>query len=127
MAGAACGEHVRASLAPMAVATATKFAPIASFVPPFDADATPTALRALEQDPFGDAGATKNALRARIVGSKSERRAAYGAMRRAIELARDEHAATLQQLRDRVDANRNALRQHELAIDRTWPFPFVQL
>jgi hypothetical protein len=44
-------------------------------------------------------------------------------MRRAIELARDEHAATLQQLRDRVDANRNALRQHELAIDRTWPFP----
>ena len=127
--GAACGEHVRASLAPMAVATATKFAPIASFVPPFDADATPTALRALEQDPFGDAGATKNALRARIVGasSKSERRAAYVAMRRAIELARDEHAATLQQLRDRVDANRDALRQHELAIDRTWPFPFVQL
>jgi hypothetical protein len=109
----------------MSVATATKFAPIAEFVPPFDADATPAALRALEQDPFGDFCATKNALRARIVGLKSERRAAYVAMRRAIMDARTEHAATLQLLRARIDANRGALRQHELAIDRTWPFPLA--
>jgi hypothetical protein len=123
--GAACGDKVREALAPMSVATATKFAPIAEFVPPFDADATPAALRALEQDPFGDFCATKNALRARIVGLKSERRAAYVAMRRAIMDARTEHAASLRLLRARIDANRDALRQHELAIDRTWPFPLA--
>jgi hypothetical protein len=50
---AACGGNVREALAPMSVATATKFAPIAVFCS-FDAGATPTSLRALEQDPFGD-------------------------------------------------------------------------
>jgi hypothetical protein len=115
----------------MAMATSTRLAPIAEFVPPFDRTATPEALRALEQDPFGDAreprspGATKRALLASIAGSKSSRRAAYVAMRREIESARTEHARELAELRARVDANREASRAAALAADRTWPFPMT--
>jgi hypothetical protein len=115
----------------MAMATATRLAPIAEFVPPFDRAATPEALRALEQDPFGDApgpsaaGATKRALLANITGPKASRRAAYVAMRREIESARSSHAAEIAALRARVDANREASRAAALAADRTWPFPMT--
>jgi hypothetical protein len=129
--GESCGDAVRAALAPMAMATATRLAPIAEFVPPFDRAATPEALRALEQDPFGDApgpsaaGATKRALLANITGPKASRRAAYVAMRREIESARSSHAAEIAALRARVDANLEASRVATLAADRTWPFPMT--
>ena len=120
--GAAFGEDARAALAPMLVATATRHAPLARLVPPFDAGATPEALRALEQDPFGDDGATKRALLARIAGSRAEKRTAFVAMRRRITGARGERAAELESLRTRIAANREALAAHALATDRTWPF-----
>ncbi len=122
--GEALGEDVRAALAPMLVVTATKYAPLARFVPAFDTTATPDALRALEQDPFGDAGVTKSALRARIAGTRAEKRAAFVAMRRAIVEARAAHASKLDDLRTRIAANREAIATHALATDRTWPFPF---
>lgn len=117
------GEDARAALAPMMVATATKHAPLARFVPPFDATATPSALRALEQDPFGDDGATKRSLLARIAGSRAGKRAAFVAMRRAIEDARSTRAHELGSLSARIAANREAIAAHALATDRTWPFP----
>lgn len=122
--GEALGEDVRAALAPMVVATATKLAPLARFVPPFDSTATPRALRALEQDPFGDDGRTKRALREAITGSRAEKRAAFVAMRRAILDGRATRAAELDALRARINANSEALAAHTLASDRTWPFPF---
>ena len=122
---AALGEEARAALAPMMVATATKHAPLAQFVPAFDASATPEALRALEQDPFGNDGRTKDALRAAITGSRAEKRAAYVAMRRRIVEARTARAAELDAMRARIAANRVALEAHALATDRTWPFPFA--
>lgn len=119
------GEEVRAALAPMMVVTATRRAPLARFVPPFDAGATPEALRAIEQDPFGDDGATKRALLARIAGSRAERRTAYLALRRRITEARGERAAELDALRARIAANRDAIAANALATDRTWPFPLA--
>jgi len=124
--GAALGDEARAALAPMIVATATKHAPIARFVPPFDAGATPAALRALEQDPFGDAGATKRAMLAAITGSRAEKRAAFLAMRRRIVEARAARAPELAELRSRIAANRGALAAHALASDRNWPFPMAR-
>jgi hypothetical protein len=123
--GTALGDEVRASLASMQVATATKHAPLAGFVPPCDAAATPDALRALEQDPFGDAGATKRALLARISGSSAEKRTAFVAMRRRIVEARAGRAAEFDALRARIAANHEAIAAHALATDRTWPFPLV--
>jgi hypothetical protein len=123
--GAAFGEDARAALAPMAVATATRHAPLARFVPAFDAAATPESLRALEQDPFGDNGGTKQTLRAAITGSRAEKRAAYTAMRRAIIEARAARDAELAALRARIAANAEARRIHALATDRTWPFPLA--
>ena len=122
---AALGDDARDALAPMEVVTATKHAPLARFVPAFDATATPDALRALEQDPFGDEGRTKAALRAAITGSRAAKRAAYIAMRRAIEEARRARAKQLAELRMRIAANHEALEAHALATDRTWPFPFA--
>ena len=122
---AALGEEARAALAPMMVVTATRHAPLARFVPAFDASATPEALRALEQDPFGNDGRTKDALRAAIAGSRAEKRAAYVAMRRRIVEARTARAAELDAMRARIAANRVALEAHALATDRTWPFPFA--
>ncbi|MFM7261794.1 MAG: hypothetical protein ACKO3W_14455, partial [bacterium] len=122
---AALGHDARAALAPMEVVTATKYAPLARFVPAFDATATPEALRAFEQDPFGDEGATKLALRAAIAGSRAERRAAFVAMRRAIVEARIARTAELNALRNRIAANHDALAAHALATDRTWPFPLA--
>ncbi|MFM7050728.1 MAG: hypothetical protein ACKOYN_01145 [Planctomycetota bacterium] len=119
------GAPARGTLAPMAVATATRLAPLARFVPAFDPAATPDALRALEQDPFGDDGRTKRALRAAIAGTRAEKRAAFVSMRRAIERARAERATELNALRARVAANRDASAAHALATDRTWPFPFT--
>ena len=124
--GTALGDEVRASLASMQVATATKHAPLAGFVPPCDAAATPDALRALEQDPFGDAGATKRALLARISGSSAEKRTAFVAMRRRILDARAAQSSELDALRARIAANREAIAAHALATDRTWPFPLVR-
>ncbi|MFM7134655.1 MAG: hypothetical protein ACKO0W_10100 [Planctomycetota bacterium] len=124
--GDALGEATRDTLAPMAVATATRLAPISEFVPPFDRAATPDALRALEQDPFGDDGRSKRALHAAIVGPRAEKRAAFVAMRRAIERARAERASELDALRARIAANGDALAAHALATDRTWPFPFAR-
>jgi hypothetical protein len=121
---AAFGDDARTALAPMSVVTATKFAPLARFVPSFDADATPDALRALEQDPFNDGGTAKRALRAAITGSRAEKRAAYVAMRRAIVEARAARASELASMRARIAANRDAIAAHALANDRTWPFPF---
>ena len=123
--GAALGDEVRAALAPMLVATATRHAPLARFVPPFDAGATPAALRAIEQDPFGDDGRTKRALRASIAGSRAEKRAAYVAMRSRIAEARAARGAELDALRARIAANREALAANALAADRTWPFPMA--
>ena len=123
--GAALGDEVRAALAPMQVATATRHAPLSKFVPPFDIGATPAALRALEQDPFGDEGATKRTLLARITGSSAEKRAAFVAMRRRIVEARTARAAETDALRARIDANREAVAAHALATDRTWPFPLA--
>ena len=123
--GAALGDEARSALAPMKVATATKHAPLAGFVPLFDAAATPDALRALEQDPFGDAGATKRALLARIAGSSAEKRTAFVAMRRRIVDARAAQSSELDALRARIAANREAIAAHALATDRTWPFPFA--
>ena len=123
--GDALGAEARASLAPTMVATATRHAPIARFVPPFDAAATPEALRTLEQDPFGDDGRTKRALRGAIAGSRVERRAAYLAMRRAIVEARAGREAEIASLRARIAENREALAAHALAMDRTWPFPLT--
>ncbi len=123
--GGAFGAEVRAALAPMSAVTATRHAPIARFVPPFDAGATPSALRALEQDPFGDDGATKRSLLGAIAGTRAERRGAYLAMRRAIVEARAARAAEIDRMRARVAANRDALAAHALATDRTWPFPFT--
>ena len=122
---AAFGDDASAALAPMSVVTATKFAPLARFVPSFDAAATPDALRALEQDPFNDSGETKRALRAAIAGTRAEKRTAYLAMRRAIVEARAARAAELASMRARIAANRDALAAHALANDRTWPFPFA--
>jgi len=122
---ATLGDEARAALAPMMVVTATRHAPLAQFVPAFDASATPEALRALEQDPFGDDGRTKGTLRAAIAGSRAERRAAYVAMRRRIVEARAARAAELDAMRARIAANRVALEAHALATDRTWPFPFA--
>ena len=124
--GAALGDEARAALAPMLVATTTKHAPIARFVPPFDAGATPAALRALEQDPFGDAGATKRAMLAAITGLRAEKRAAFLAMRRRIVEARAARAPELAELRSRIAANRGALAAHALASDRNWPFPMAR-
>lgn len=121
----ALGEEARAALAPMMVVTATRHAPLARFVPPFDAGAAPEALRALEQDPFGDDGRTKDALRAAIAGTRAEKRAAYVAMRRRIVEARAARAAELDAMRARIAANRVALDAHALATDRTWPFPLA--
>lgn len=123
--GASLGADVRAALAPMQVATATRNAPLGKFVPPFDVGATPGALRALEQDPFGDAGATKRALLARITGSRAERRAAFVAMRRRVVEARTTRTAETDALRARIAANREAIAAHALATDRTWPFPMA--
>ena len=122
---AALGDEVRAALVPMQVATTTKHAPLARFVPPFDAGATPAALRVLEQDPFGDAGATKRALLARITGSRAEKRTAFIAMRRRIVTTRADRAAELDGLRARIAANGEAIAAHALATDRTWPFPMA--
>ena len=122
---AALGDEACAALAPMQVVTATKHAPLAKFVPPFDAAATPEALRALEQDPFGDDGRTKDALRAAIAGTRAEKRAAYVAMRRAIVEARTARTAELDAMRARIAANREALEAHALATDSTWPFPLT--
>jgi hypothetical protein len=122
---AALGEEARAALAPMMVVTATRHAPLAQFVPAFDASATPEALRALEQDPFGNDGRTKDALRVAIAGTRAEKRAAYVAMRRQIVDARAARAAELDAMRARIAANRVALEAHALATDRTWPFPFA--
>ena len=121
----AFGETARAALAPMAVATATRHAPLARFVPAFDAAATPEALRALEQDPFGDDGATKRALLAEIRGNHAAKRSAFVAMRRRIAAARAARAAELAALRARIAANAEARRIHALATDRTWPFPLA--
>ena len=123
--GASLGEDARAALAPMMAATATKHAPLTRFVPAFDASATPDALRALEQDPFGDGGATKRALLARISGSTEEKRASFVAMRRRIIEARTARSAEIQALRARISANRAAIAANALASDRTWPFPFA--
>ncbi|MEY4118059.1 MAG: hypothetical protein RLZZ116_1387 [Planctomycetota bacterium] len=123
--GASLGADVRAALAPMQVATATRNAPLGKFVPPFDVGATPGALRALEQDPFGDAGATKRALLARITGSRAERRAAFVTMRRRVVEARTTRTAETDALRARIAANREAIAAHALATDRTWPFPMA--
>lgn len=124
----AFGEATRAALAPMAMATATRHAPLAALVPPFDATATPEALRALEQDPFDDGGRTKAALVAAI-GDRStgraERRRAYLAMRRAIAAARTAREPGLADLRARIAANAEARHAHALATDRAWPFPFA--
>ena len=109
----------------MAVATASRYAPLAGFTTDIDAGATPRALRELEQDPFGDAGATKSALRARITGTRGEKRAAFVTMRREIDAARSRNAAEIASLRARIAANREALRVHALAFDRAWPFPFA--
>jgi hypothetical protein len=121
----ALGEEASAALAPMDVVTATRHAPLARFVPAFDATATHEALRALEQDPFADGGSTKLALRDTISGSRAEKRAAYVRMRRAIEEARRLRAAELAAMRTRIAANRDALEAHALATDRTWPFPLA--
>ena len=121
----ALGEEARAALAPMMVVTATRHAPLARFVPAFDAGATPEALRALEQDPFGDDGRSKDALRAAIAGTRAEKRAAYVAMRRRILEARAARATEIDAMRVRIAANREALDAHALATDRTWPFPFA--
>ena len=123
--GAALGEDARTALAPMQVATATRHAPLGEFVPPFDPGATPAALRALEQDPFGDEGATKRALLARITGSRAQKRAAFVAMRRRVVEARAARAAETDALRARIAANREAIAAHALATDRTWPFPLA--
>jgi hypothetical protein len=123
--GAALGDEARAALAPMLVATATRHAPLARFVPSFDAGATPAALRAIEQDPFGDDGRTKRALRASIAGSRADKRAAYVAMRSRIAEARAARGAELDALRARIAANREALAANALAADRTWPFPMA--
>ena len=122
---AAFGDDARAALALMSVVTATKIAPLARFVPSFDAAATPDALRALEQDPFNDGGTAKRALRAAIAGTRVEKRSAYLAMRRAIVDARAARAAELASMRARIAANRDAIAAHALANDRTWPFPFA--
>ena len=124
--GAAFGETARAALAPMAGATATRHAPLARFVPAFDTAATPEALRALEQDPFGDDGATKRALLGEIHGNHAAKRSAFVAMRRKIVEARAVRAAELNDLRTRIAANAEARRVHALATDRTWPFPLVR-
>jgi hypothetical protein len=121
----AFGEEARGALAPMKVATATRLAPLAGFVPAFDPAATPTALRALEQDPFDDDGATKRALLGAITGTRAQRRTAYLAMRRRIVDARASRTGELDGLRQRIAANRDALAAHALATDRTWPFPFT--
>lgn len=121
--GDALGAATRETLAPMAMATATRLAPIGEFVPPFDHAATPAALRALEQDPFGDDGATKRAHLEAIAGSRTEKRAAFVAMRREIERARAARAAEIDALRARIAANGDALAAHALAVDRGWPFP----
>jgi hypothetical protein len=123
--GAAFGEDAHAALAPMAVATATRHAPLARFVPEFDAGATPEALRALEQDPFGDAGATKRALLDAIRGTPAAKRAAFVTMRKRIIEARAARAAEIDALRTRIASNAEARRAHALATDRTWPFPLV--
>jgi hypothetical protein len=123
--GAAFGEDARAALAPMAVATATRHAPLARFVPEFDAGATPEALRALEQDPFGDAGATKRALLGAIRGTPAAMRAAFVTMRKRIVEARAARAAEIDALRTRIASNAEARRVHALATDRTWPFPLA--
>ncbi|MDI9402682.1 MAG: hypothetical protein QM516_02315 [Limnohabitans sp.] len=122
--GEALGADARSALAPMMVATATKYAPLTPFVPAFDASATPEALRVLEQDPFGDDGRTKAALRAKITGTHAEKRAAFITMRRQIVEARATRAHEISELRARVSANRDANAAHTLAMDRTWPFPF---
>ena len=123
--GASLGEDARAALAPMQVATATRHAPLREFVPPFDPGAKPAALRALEQDPFGDEGATKRALLSRITGSSAEKRTAFVAMRRRIVEARTARAVELDSLRTRIAANHAAAAAHALATDRTWPFPLA--
>ena len=112
------------AIAPMTIVTATRLAPLAQFIEPFDVSATPRALSRLEQDPFADAGVTKAQLLGRIVGSRLEKRAAFVAMRRAIEAARKQRADEINALRARLGANARALRTHALATDRTWPFPF---
>ena len=123
--GAAFGEEARTALAPMSVATATRHAPLARFVPEFDSAATPEALRALEQDPFDDEGATKRALLAEIRGNHAAKRSAFVAMRRKIVEARAARAAELNALRARIASNSEARRVHALATDRTWPFPLA--
>jgi hypothetical protein len=122
---AAFGEEAHAALSPMTVATATRHAPLARFVPSFDASATPEALRALEQDPFGDDGAIKRALLAEIRGDHAAKRSAFIAMRRKIIDARTARAAELDRLRARIATNSEARRAHALATDRTWPFPLA--
>jgi hypothetical protein len=112
------------AIAPMTVVTATRLAPLAQFIEPFEISATPRALSRLEQDPFADAGVTKAQLLGRIVGSRLEKRAAFVVMRRAIEAARKQRAVEINALRARLGANARALRTHALATDRTWPFPF---
>jgi hypothetical protein len=126
--GRAFGADARAHLAPMAMATATRHAPLAALVPSFDAAATPEALRTLEQDPFDDGGRTKAELVAAIgdrTADRAERRRAYLAMRRAIAAARTAREPELAALRARIAANTEARRIHALATDRAWPFPFA--
>jgi hypothetical protein len=122
---AAFGEEAHAALAPMSVATATRLAPLARFVPEFDARATPEALRALEQDPFDDDGRTKRALLDSIRGEHAAKRAAFVAMRRKIIETRSARAEEIASLRARISANAEARRVHALAADRTWPFPLA--
>ncbi len=114
-------------LAPRMAATATRFAPLGQFVPTREMSATPQALRALEHDPFGDHGASKRALLANICGTRAQKRIAYLAMQRALEQSHMQHAASLTAMRERVSANAHARAAHELAFDRTWPFPMSEL
>lgn len=110
-------------LAPRIAATATHFAALSQFVPAREMSATPQALRALEHDPFGDNGASKRALLANICGTRAQKRTAYLAMQRALEQSRAQHAMQLTAMRLSVQANAHARAVHELAFDRTWPFP----
>ena len=120
---AVSGSPAPEILAPMIAATATRLAPLQQWAPTLDSIVTPSALHALQHDPFHDSGFTKRSLVSAIAGSPAAKRAAYQIMHQALKRERRVRTDEFAQLSARIAAHSTASSAAQLANDRTWPFP----
>ena len=124
------GPATAAALAPATIATATLRLPITGNEPAEQAPAaTPEGLHRLRSDP--DLRREGPARRASLLSAidaaprrSTARRAAFDALRAEAASARLRGRSEIERYRDRLELDADQRRAREVALDRTWPFPF---